>query len=132
MHPPFPVTIASRTCLIVADCILIYLTWSQLPTEHKHRVFHRRTSLIDVLLRDGTPDSMIIQSCSNLIDYKARFTSCRYCLARSNIHPVPIHNTRTLLILNVLHLAFTLLAVGIGSLTIITGLTIDIGPLSDV
>ncbi|KAM5533560.1 hypothetical protein V8D89_012776 [Ganoderma adspersum] len=78
-------TIASRTCLMAADCILIFLTWSQLPTEHKSRVFRRRTSLIDVLLRD------------------------------------------VLLVLNVLHLVFTLLSVRIYSLMTMARLTTDTG-----
>ncbi|TFK91437.1 hypothetical protein K466DRAFT_596100 [Polyporus arcularius HHB13444] len=50
------VVIASRVPLIIADMILVYITWSRLSSRNVLRDIrqHKRLSLADVILRDGT------------------------------------------------------------------------------
>lgn len=62
------VVFASRVPLIVADVILIYLTWSKLSSRLALRDIrqHKRLSLAEVLLRDGT--SLSINVLENTVD----------------------------------------------------------------
>ena len=49
----FTVTIASRTCLIAADCLLIFTTWMKLAGHESYALGMARNSFSSILLRDG-------------------------------------------------------------------------------
>ena len=52
---PFTVTIASRTCAIVVDLVVLLITWYNTFGIRKAAAgLHVRTSLTDALLKDGT------------------------------------------------------------------------------
>ena len=118
------VTIASRTCLMAADLLLVGITWYKLGRGRRMVMATNMklngTSLAHVLLRDGKSWTLsccgrrsFTESCThryNLLCVSIAPTPSRY----SNVRSTDIISSlaRILFVLNCLHLTFAMLSVG--------------------
>ncbi|KAI0676158.1 hypothetical protein C8Q78DRAFT_1008323 [Trametes maxima] len=107
-------TIASRSCLMAADLLVILMTWHAMHGSRKlNREVLGRPSFAETLLRDGT--IYFVWVLASLVREDYRLTSLR-----------------TLLILNALHLTFTLLPLINGSLSPVSYVTLFTEPITAV
>ncbi|TFK82270.1 hypothetical protein K466DRAFT_590631 [Polyporus arcularius HHB13444] len=65
-----PVVIISRVPLILADVLLVHITWTKLSSRDTLKVVRasKRLSLSDILFRDGTDPQLIVSSAMSILN----------------------------------------------------------------
>ncbi|RDX54075.1 hypothetical protein OH76DRAFT_1398366 [Lentinus brumalis] len=65
-----PVVIISRVPLILADVLLVYITWTNISSRDTLTVVRasKRLSLSDILFRDGTDPQLIVSSAMSILN----------------------------------------------------------------
>ena len=119
------VTATTRACAIAADCLAVGVTWFTLTTRHDLRQFGGlKSTIASVLLIDGecwmlyAPIRLSLKS-NGVMKFRDRLLPVSGVPSQSRGTHTHVPSS-ILLILNVLHITFTLLSVSLKPFRILT------------